>query len=408
VAFVVAAAGVPWLAPELAGHYYQPRVLALVHVLTLGWITLAIMGASAPLIPVLLERPLWSARIARWQLPVLGAGIVGVVGHFFIGEWSGLLWSAGLVALAIAAFVTNVAMSLRGLSRWTFTAVMIAFAAGGIALTALAGLALGVDHVAAVLPLPLLPRLHAHVHLALLGWVLPMVLGVAARAYPMFLLAREPGRALVAVQGAGLAAGVPLVVVGLLVHPLVTAVGALGVAAAIAGHLASVVDMVRTRRRPALDWGLRLVLAGAVVLALATLLGLGFATGLARGPRLAFAYAALALGWASLTIAGMMLKIVAFFVWYRVYAPQAGRTPVPTTAQLSAPAVERLAWVLLTGGVLGLAAALAAGDPMAIRVAGVLVAAGALAFAGALARVLRHLAPRGTGASAAPARVVSP
>ena len=39
----------------------------------------------------------------------------------------------------------------------------------------------------------------------------------------------------------------------------------------------------------------------------------------------------------------MMLKIVPFLVWYRVYAPRAGRQPVPTLAQLSWPAAERLA-----------------------------------------------------------------
>jgi hypothetical protein len=50
-AFVVAAAAVPWLATELSGHYYHPRVLALTHTVTLGWITLAIMGASYQLIP---------------------------------------------------------------------------------------------------------------------------------------------------------------------------------------------------------------------------------------------------------------------------------------------------------------------------------------------------------------------
>ena len=36
--------------------------------------------------------------------------------------------------------------------------------------------------------------LHAHVQLALLGWVAPMILGVSARVYPMFLLAPAPRR----------------------------------------------------------------------------------------------------------------------------------------------------------------------------------------------------------------------
>ena len=74
---MLAALGVVWLAPELVGHYYQPRVVALAHTVTLGWITLAIMGASYQVIPVVLERPMWSERLARWQLAVLITGMPG-------------------------------------------------------------------------------------------------------------------------------------------------------------------------------------------------------------------------------------------------------------------------------------------------------------------------------------------
>ena len=75
---------------------------------------------------------------------------------------------------------------------------------------------------------------------------------------------------------------------------------------------------------------------------------------------MALAYAVLVLGgWVSLTIAGMMLKIVPFLVWYRAYSPRVGREPVPTLAQLSWPRVEGVAYVLLTGGVIGLAGAVA-------------------------------------------------
>jgi hypothetical protein len=91
--------------------------------------------------------------------------------------------------------------------------------------------------------------------------------------------------------------------------------------------------MVRTARRPRLDWGLRLVLVGALFLAPTVVLGLGLALEVVSGPRLGLAYTVLALGgWASLTIAGMMLKIIPFLVWYRACSPYVGRAPVPTLA----------------------------------------------------------------------------
>jgi hypothetical protein len=394
VAFVVAALAVPWLAPGLAGHYYQPRVLALTHTVTLGWITLTIMGASYQIVPIVLGRPIWSERLARWQLALLVIGIVGLVAHFFIAEWSGLVWAAGLLTLGVGLHLVNAVLSVRGLTAWTFTARLVALAHVGLALTALYGSLLGLDKVVRVLPGELFPNLHAHVHLALLGWVLPMVIGVAARVYPMFLLAHEPAGWPGRVQLWGLGLGVPAVALGILGNGPLLAAGALTVAAAVLAHLVWVSAMVRGSRRPALDWGLRFVLTGALALVPAGGLGLALALDVLAGPRVALAYAALALGgWASLTIAGMMLKIVPFLVWYRVYGPRAGREPVPSLPDLGWPGGERLAWALLTVGFAALAVTLWLGEAAWIRGAGLLLAAGALAFAATLARVLHHLLP---------------
>lgn len=404
LAFVVGTAAAPWLAPELAGHYYHPRLFALTHTFTLGWITLTILGASYQLVPIVLQRPLWSERLARWQLGLLVAGIVGMVGHFLIGEWTGLAWGALLIGIGTVTHLINVTLSLRGLSRWTFTARLVVAAHVGFGLTAVFGLLLGVDRVVPFLPGSVLARLHAHVQLALLGWVLPMVIGVAARVYPMFLLAREPEGWPGHVQLWGVVAGVPATVLGLLfeVHAVV-ALGALAVTAAVAAHLLWVTGMVRHRRRPALDWGLRFVLTGAGLAASATVVGLALALDLVSGPRWSLLYAVLAVGgWASLTIVGMMLKIVPFLVWYRAYAPLAGRAPVPTLPQLSSPRAEACAWALLSGGLAFLAVAVGIGDAGWIRVAALVVAAGAVAFTAALARVLVHLRrPRSAGGTAA-------
>ncbi len=144
-----------------------------------------------------------------------------------------------------------------------------------------------------------------------------------------------------------------------------------------------------------LDWGLRFVLTATAFLAPAAVLGVAMATDRLAGPRVALAYAVITLGgWVSLTIVGMMLKIVPFLVWYRVYSPRAGREPVPTLAELSWPRAEGLAYVLLTGGVVLLAATVLVGEVAWIRAAGTMLALGAVAFAAALTRVLGYLCAR--------------
>jgi hypothetical protein len=391
-AFVAAMAALPWLAPELGGHYYHPRVLALTHVITLGWITMSILGASYQLIPIVLQRPLWSERLARWQLGVLLIGVIGMIAHFWIGTWPALASAAALVGLGAGMHVVNVVLSLHDFDRWTFTARLVVLGHVGLSLTVVFGFALALNHLWFFLPRAFFPSLHAHIHLALAWWIAPMLMGVSARVYPMFLLAPEPGGWPGRMQLWGLAVGAPVLVTGLVAAPGMIAPGAAALAAAAAGHVVWVISMARGRKRPELDWGLRFALTAAGFLPLGTVLGLALAFDLLSGPRVALAYAVLVLGgWVSLSIVGMMLKIVPFLVWYRVYGPQVGRAPVPTLAALSWPAAEAVAWVLLTGGILALALAAASGRADLIAVPGVALATGALAFAASLGHAILHL-----------------
>jgi len=196
------------------------------------------------------------------------------------------------------------------------------------------------------------------------------------------------------VQGWGLGLGTPAVVLGLLIAPPLVAAGALAVTAAAIAHVAWVANLLRASRRPALDWALRFLAAGAAYLAVAAGLGVALGFDVIGGPRWALAYGVVVLGgWASLTIVGMMLKIVPFLVWYRVYAPLAGRTPVPGLADLRSPAAEAVAFVALTGGVAALTVAVGLGNAVAIRDASIVVLVGCLAFAASVARVLHHLVP---------------
>jgi hypothetical protein len=390
--FAAAMASLPWLANELARHYYHPRVLALAHVVTLGWITMSILGASYQLIPIVLGRPLWSERLARVQWGVLLVGVVGMVAHLWLGTWPGLLAAGGLVALGVGMHLVNVAASLRGLQRWTPTARLVVLGQAGLGLTAMFGLALALNHALPVLTWAPFPALHAHVHLALGWWVAPMLLGVSARVYPMFLVAPEPSPALGRLQLWGLAGGVPLLVAGLIAAPPLVVPGALALCAAAGGHVVSVCSMVRGRKRPSLDWGLRFAFTATGFLVLGTALGLGLALDLVSGPRVAIAYTVLLLGgWISLSIVGMALKIVPFLVWYRVYGPLVGTRALPGLAALGSPGAEAASWALLTAGFLSLAGAAAAGSALWISVSAVSVALGALAFAASLARVLAHL-----------------
>ncbi len=394
-AFLVATAGVVWLAPELAGHYYHPRLIALTHTVTLGWITIAIMGASYQIVPIVLERPLWSARLARWQLALIVTAVSGMVAHFYLGTWPGLVAAAGLLAVGVTLHLLNIGLTMRGLERWTFPALLMALGHGGLAATAMFGVGLAAHHLRPVLSADLFAILHAHVQLALLGWVAPMILGVAARVYPMFLRGPLPGRPARIVQIVGLGLGVPSVVAGLIVVHWLLVLGTVVVSLGALSHAGWVLHTMRHRRRSHLGWGLRFALTGTGFIVLATGLGVALATDQLSGPRAALAYAVAILGgWVSLTIVGMMLEIVPFLVWYKAYASCAGRELVPTLAELGSPRLEAFMYACLVGGMTLLVGAAFLGEVAWIRTAGCLLLTGGLAFVAALCRMVRHLDPR--------------
>lgn len=60
----------PWIVPEAIHAPSFPHVLALVHIATLGWLTMTIMGASLQLTPVIVVAPLRATRFIRWHYPV--------------------------------------------------------------------------------------------------------------------------------------------------------------------------------------------------------------------------------------------------------------------------------------------------------------------------------------------------
>lgn len=49
---------------QILGHYFQPRVLAIVHTLALGWGTMIIFGAAYQLVPVIFEHTLFAPKLA--------------------------------------------------------------------------------------------------------------------------------------------------------------------------------------------------------------------------------------------------------------------------------------------------------------------------------------------------------
>ena len=409
-AFLLAVTWALFNAEGLADHYYLTRTFALTHLITLGWISMAIMGAAYQLVPVALEAQLHSERIARWQYWFMLLGVIGLVAHFWNGHFNGMAWSAGLVFVAAVLFVWNMSATLWRLPRWGIVAKHAAAAVTFFLVTAVVGNLMALDKVLGFWRGEALNILHAHAHLAALGWVTMMIFGVAYRLIPMFALSADPDERLPRWQFWVFTAGVAGLYPAILLGSRLQAPFALLVAAGIGLFVQQVVRIARGRKKPALDWGVRTALTALAYLVALVQVGLAFAAGVVPegefASRLAFAYGFLGLmGWVSLTIIGMMHKIIPFLVWFHRYSGLVGMEPVPALSQLYSEAWQRRGYWLLNLGVLGTAAGLLVASPGIIRGGLLVLAVGAWTFGLNMLGIYRHLwrrrAPKASPAPAA-------
>ena len=390
--------GLVWIAPELAaGLYLSPHVAGVTHCFTLGWLTMTIFGALYQLLPVALGVPIRSERwghVSFWSYaPGVALFATGIATSSLFLRHVGIV----LVAFGIVCLVVNIASSLRAAPErdvvWAAVAIALAFLTStlGIGLVLLHSLHTGLLAGARVRVLAV------HLHVAMIGWVLIMIVGISSRLLPMFLLAHGASTRWSRHAIAFLAAGVCSLSAGVLCgltrsHSVGTAVLAwAGVALIDAGVLCYLeqVRLVYTARvRPKLDAGLRHVAMSLLFLCVSALLGPVVLYQGSGHPGLAIAYVALALlGSLVLFAIGQFYKIVPFLVWISRFRNDMGRKRVPTVAELYSARIAHGGLVALSLAVVALAAGAALGSPTVVRAGALLFAGGVALFISQMARV---------------------
>ena len=306
-------------ARDLASYSGGPGyVLASIHLLTLGVLTMTAMGASYQLLPVVTLRPLesiWPAKLSFWLfLP----GVMLLAFGMISTHAAALNWGAGLVVSGLVLFVALTANNLRGAGNlpvvaahgWAAIAALIIFAVIGALLAAdLDGGFLDDHRLLAII----------HMTLAIFGFMGLLALGLSLVLVPMFALSRS----LSTFHG-----WLQLLLTAAAIVTFCAAIGLdlqiLGVAAVIIGLAAAVTHLGLMRN--ALRTGMRKRLGLSFVLVRSSwgLLALGLLTGLAviadfpiapiapitNGPAL-FGFIILA-GWLLTFLTGILQRIMPF------------------------------------------------------------------------------------------------
>jgi hypothetical protein len=352
----------------VAGFFYHPRMLGIVHLVTLGWITGSILGTLYIVAPMALRISL----PARWPdylaFALLAIGLAGMVGHFWIDEYGGMAWSAGTAGSGILIAGVRAIGPLRSERVEPAVRLHVVLAFVNIAGAAVMGVLLGIQKVHPFLRGYTLTNVYAHAHLAAIGWATMMVVGIGYRLLPIVLPSEMPrGRRLWA-SAILLEIGAAGLFVALLLRSRLVVLFAVAAAAGVATFLSVVATMLaHTKPRPpAMRTPDPAVLhAAAALLSLVAACALGLWLAIApvspSTPAVATAYGALALaGFLAQMIVAMKGRLLPVFAWYWAFANTDYKGPVPPPHAMPwRPAqliVVGLWWIALPVLVWGLAA----------------------------------------------------
>lgn len=176
---------------HFTGHYFHPHLLAITHIMTLGWGTMVILGASHQLVPVLIEGKLYSNVLATITFILAAIGIPILIYSFYIFNMGALaLTGATLIVLAVLFYLINLAMSISNANSENVHSVFIFTSAIWLFVTVVIGLLLVYNFTHLFLSNNSLHFLSLHAHLGIIGWFLLLVIGVGSRLIPMFLISK--------------------------------------------------------------------------------------------------------------------------------------------------------------------------------------------------------------------------
>lgn len=400
-ALIVSALSAPWSLPLLQEHFSTFKLLAFVHLNTLGFIGAMLIGASYQLVPVAIQTPLASVRLGRWSFWCYGIGLI----IFLIGL--DRTWLAGLAIggtlLGIGFFLyTGIILATwrrtpdRDVVSWHIALGVIN---GWMGMTM--GVTLAFNKSNGMLGSGVLDHLAAHITLMLGGWVTLTLFGVAYRLIGMFTLAEQHFNPRLAwFELALIEGGVWLLVTKFTAHlpALFGQIAGVMLLGGVGCFIAQIVNMYRHRLRRAIDVHMPFaLLAGLFAITATVLMAYAFLNG--SGPNEPIWVAAIFLmlfGMAETAIQGLFYKIATFLVWLKRYAPVAGTQPVPKLEEM-----YNLRLALIGGGFWAIAIAGTAISLLiklnTLPVFGIAMLLGAGCFVLNVVSIARHWKSRVTG-----------
>ncbi|MEO7484662.1 MAG: cytochrome C oxidase subunit I [Ferruginibacter sp.] len=381
ISFLAATVFLLYSTEAFTGHYFQPHILAITHTMALGWGTMIILGASHQLVPVLIESKLYSDILAYISFVLAAIGIPLLVYGFYIFDmgWPAQLGGC-LVVLAIFAYLINIAISMAKSKNESIHAVFVFTATIWLFLTTILGLAQVHNFTSLILPAGSLHYLPLHAHAGIIGWFLLLIMGVASRLIPMFLISKYNNVKLLwwiyALINSAL-----LLFVALFLYPgsetlLFIPVIIIFIAISLFIYYCHCAYQQRIRKK--VDEQIKLSLLSVLMLLLPVLLLIIVIVSLigtsGEKLKLILSYGFLIFfGWITAIILGMTFKTLPFIVWNKVYHHLSGLRKTPNPKDLFSSNIFKAMAIIYISGFIIFATGILFSSTMLLKAGAVLL-----------------------------------
>ena len=345
VSFLLASLFVVFNYEDLLGYHINGHVLAIAHLMILGWVSMIIFGALYQLIPVVMQVKLYSEKLAIITLVSLVIGLFFLIAAFLGYKFqltNNFIVGGSLVIFAIILFAINTLLSALSSDEKSISKLYIAAAGGYLLLTVLMGLFIPINLTYNLLPLAHTQLMTTHIVLGLAGWFLMLVIGVAAKLMPMFLIVHRTKENLLKWGFYLINGGIIVIFVTTFISGtpyLLNQISFISILAGFVLFLFFNYDVFSHRMRRKLDIGMKLSAIGLTMFAVSILsfVALYFSNGvfgLAVGRLEILAGLMLVYGFFTGLILGQTYKTLPFIIWLFYYQKLVGKQKVPLVADL--------------------------------------------------------------------------
>ncbi|MEJ5304937.1 MAG: hypothetical protein WHV63_03240 [Ignavibacteria bacterium] len=340
---------------SISGHHFQPKILSINHILTLGFITMIIFGAMFQLVPVVLEVKLFSTILAEIQFWIYTFGVILLTYKFYYFSSNlSFVLPALLLSLAMMIFTINIVISMTKVKKWNITGSYLASALFWLLITALAGYLLSKNLDKPFIKINHLQYLKLHAITAFVGWVSMVVMGVSFKLIPMFTLSH--GYKLTLAKWSFVLINIGLLGINWIMHYPDTGfynlIFGVLIFAGIILYLIQIFIIFKKRIRKKLDIGIKFSAFAFIMMGFSSLLNFSFLFfnyESIKNLTLLYGFTVL-VGYVSFLIVGQMYKIVPFLVWYHKYSSKVGLQHVPMLKDMFNEKLAEIQFYLMIAG----------------------------------------------------------